>query len=73
MVNFTTSSLPFQLCSVAGDHGKTLLGTIDYSWLFAYAICMFIRYDSSDIIIIHVHMQGFIRDFLLEEGNHSKG
>ena len=29
--------------SADGDHGKTLLGTIDYTWLFAYAICMFFR------------------------------
>ena len=26
------------------DDGKTLLGTLDYAWLFSYAVAMFFRY-----------------------------
>lgn len=26
-----------------GDNGKTLLGIVDYSWLFSYAVAMYFR------------------------------
>ena len=34
-----------------GRHCKTLIGAVDYSWLFTYAIFLFVRYSS----IIPVH------------------
>jgi len=30
-------------CSTDNDDGKTLLGTLDYAWLFSYAVAMFFR------------------------------
>lgn len=38
------------MCAVDDDHGDTLLGTVDYSWLFPYAVAMLFRY------IIHTYM-----------------
>jgi len=32
---------------VDNTDAKTLLGAIDYSWLFAYAVAMFIRYRNT--------------------------
>ena len=35
-----------------GDHGKTILGSVDYSWLFAYAIAMFFSGHIADRVDI---------------------
>ena len=35
-----------------GDHGKTLLGSVDYSWLFAYAIGLFFSGHIADRVDI---------------------
>jgi len=31
------------VCITDGSNGKALLGTLDYAWLFSYALAMFFR------------------------------
>ena len=37
-------------------HGKTLLGVLDYVWLFPYAIAMFVRYVQTRMYDGHAYV-----------------
>jgi len=38
-------------CTDEPEHGKTLLGVLDYAWLFPYAIAMFFRYVVNNLFV----------------------
>ena len=35
------------------DDGKTLLGTLDYAWLFSYAVAMFFRFACQLYLVLY--------------------